>query len=47
MNVKESFATIASFVLEMLATDAPSIGSDIKALEDKVNIWHYALGVPT
>ena len=47
MNVKESFATFTSVVLDMLATDAASIGLDNKALENKVNIWHYALELPT
>ena len=38
MAVKESFAAFTCTVMEMLVDDAPLIGSDSKAFQNKVNL---------
>ena len=38
MTVKESFAAFTCAVMEMLVDDAPLIGSDNKAFQNKVNL---------
>lgn len=37
LAVKESFAAFTCTVMEMLVDDAPAIGSDNKAFQNKVN----------
>ena len=38
MAVKESFAAFTCTVMEMLVDDAPLIGLDYKAFQNKVNL---------
>lgn len=37
LDVKESFAAFTCTVMELLVDDAPDIGSDNKAFQNKVN----------